>query len=73
MLPRNRMNVGQHIRKLRLKRKLTQLTLAHRIGYTGEDAGSYICRVENGTQVPRLSTLSRIAEALGAPLQEFVK
>lgn len=57
--------LGENIKHARTAKGLTQLTLAHAIGYTGDDAGAYISRVEAGLQEPRLETLSRIAEALG--------
>lgn len=57
--------LGQNILKARTKANLTQLALAHAIGYTGDDAGAYISRVESNTQAPRIDTLQRIAEALG--------
>jgi transcriptional regulator with XRE-family HTH domain len=60
--------LGQRIRAARTKANLTQLALAHAIGYTGDDAGAYISRVESNTQAPRIDTLLRIAEALGVTM-----
>lgn len=57
-------SLGQNIRTARTKAGMTQLALAHAIGYTGDDAGAYISRVESDTQAPRIDTLLRIAEAL---------
>lgn len=57
--------VGENIRTARANAGITQLALAHAIGYNGDDAGAYISRVESGAQEPRLDTLTRIAEALG--------
>lgn len=57
--------IGQNIQSARKARNLTQLALAHAIGYTGDDAGAYISRVESNSQAPRIDTLQRIAEALG--------
>lgn len=58
-------SLGENIRTARSNAGITQLALAHAIGYNGADAGAYISRVESGAQEPRLDTLSRIAEALG--------
>lgn len=58
-------SLGQNIRSARERKNMTQLALAHAIGYTGDDAGAYISRVESNTQAPRIDTLQRIAEALG--------
>lgn len=57
--------IGENILAARSEAGITQLALAHAIGYNGADAGAYISRVESGAQEPRLDTLSRIAEALG--------
>lgn len=60
-----RSTLGQNIQRARKAANLTQLALAHAIGYTGDDAGAYISRVENDGQAPRIDTLQRIADALG--------
>ncbi len=57
--------LGSAIKEARKTKGLTQLALAHAIGYTGDDAGAYVSRVESDSQAPRLDTLQRIAEALG--------
>lgn len=57
--------LGENIKSARTAKGITQLALAHAIGYTGDDAGAYISRVESGQQAPRLDTLQRIADALG--------
>ncbi len=57
--------LGSAIKEARRSKGLTQLALAHSIGYTGDDAGAYVSRVESDSQAPRLDTLQRIAEALG--------
>lgn len=60
--------LGQNIKAARTKANMTQLALAHAIGYEGDDAGAYISRVESNHQAPRIDTLERIAEALGVPV-----
>jgi len=57
--------LGLNIKQARTKANMTQLALAHAIGYEGDDAGAYISRVESNHQAPRIDTLQRIAEALG--------
>lgn len=57
--------IGQAIKTARTKANLTQLALAHAIGYQGDDAGACISRWENNEQAPTLENLSRIANALG--------
>lgn len=56
--------IGENIRQARENVGLTQLALAHKIGYKGEDAGAHICRLESGLHEPRVTTLRRIAAAL---------
>lgn len=58
-------SLGTRIKTARQKKGITQLALAHAIGYAGDDAGAYISRVESDHQAPRIDTLQRIAEALG--------
>lgn len=65
--------VGPNIRDARENKGLTQLALAHKIGYKGEDAGAYICRLEAGSQEPRLRTLHKIAVALGVTVAALLK
>ena len=52
---------GQIIEEARKKANMTQAKLAEKIGTNK----SYISRVETGKTEPKVSTLSRIASALG--------
>ncbi len=56
--------LGEQIRRLRRERGLTQGALAERAGVTQ----AAVARVEVGDAEPKLSTLARISEALGAQL-----
>jgi ribosome-binding protein aMBF1 (putative translation factor) len=60
--------LGDNIKRARTASGMTQLALAHAIGYLGDDAGAYISRVESDHQAPRIDTLQRIADALGVPV-----
>lgn len=64
--------LGATIRALREKRHITQLALAHEIGWVGEDAGAQISRIEAGKTEPRVSTLRLIAMALDVPLADLL-
>lgn len=66
-------HVGANIRAARENKEMTQLALAHAIGWTGADAGAQICRFESGRKEPRISTLTRIANALGVTLESLLK
>ena len=65
-------SLGANLRAARLAANLTQLALAHKLGYTGPDAGAYISRVESGLQEPRIHTLRRIANALTVTLDSLL-
>lgn len=63
---------GQPIKAAREARGLTQLELAHVLGLKGDDAGAWISRLERGQYSPRVSTLQRIATALGVPVEKLL-
>ncbi len=58
-------DLGASIRAAREDKGLTQLALAHAIGYQGDDAGACVSRWEEGVYTPTLANLARIADALG--------
>lgn len=64
--------LGSKIRKARKGAELTQRDLAHKIGHTGEDAGSYISRVEQGRTQPRLTVLQKLAKVLGVSMGQLL-
>ena len=55
--------------ELRAKRKLSQRALAKR----AKMSQTYLCNVETGKADPSLSTLKRLAQALGVTVSELVK
>jgi transcriptional regulator with XRE-family HTH domain len=61
--------LGQNIRKIRLKKKLSQARLATALSVDG----AYISNIENGRMNPTLSTLEKIAGALGISSSELLK
>jgi HTH-type transcriptional regulator/antitoxin HipB len=58
-------HIGEEVRRLRAERGLSQQELAERIGVTQ----SVVARLEAGGVEPRLSTLDRVAQALGVELE----
>jgi transcriptional regulator with XRE-family HTH domain len=56
------------LREIRQRKYLTQQELADKIGSTKAN----ISRLESGDQEPRISTVRRLAEALGVELDELV-
>ncbi len=60
-------NLGMKIRERRINKGLTQDVLSLRAGLTK----SYVSLLEAGKKVPAISTLARIATALGINLGDF--
>lgn len=61
-------NIGSKIKQLRTKKGLTQEGLSTRSGITK----SYISLLEAGKKIPAISTLSKIASALGIRIVELL-
>jgi transcriptional regulator with XRE-family HTH domain len=61
------MIIGERLRQLRERKKLTQGDIEERTGLMK----CYISRVENGHTVPSLETLERFAAALELPLYQI--
>ncbi|MCG6910812.1 MAG: XRE family transcriptional regulator [Deltaproteobacteria bacterium] len=59
--------MGMRIRKLRMERKMTQQDLATAIGMTK----SYISKMEKSHTAPPVSTLNRVAHALGIAVNDL--
>src|SRR5512136_139518 len=59
--------IGEHIRRLRLKRHVSVRTFAAQTGFSA----SFISQLENGLVSPSLGSLQKIAEALGVTLGDF--
>ncbi len=56
--------IGMRVKQLRLKKHMTQKTLAERSGVSW----SFISRLENGQSHASVSTLAKIADAVGEDL-----
>ena len=64
------MRIGIRIKQVRQDKGITQEVLAEKLG----TKGAAIRRLENNPEAkPKLSTLKRIADALGVPLEELMK
>ena len=61
--------LGDNLRKLRLKKKLSQGDLSKNLDVDR----AYISNIENGRMNPTLSTLEKIAKALGVSSSELLK
>ena len=60
---------GANVRRLRLKKGLSQAALARRAGLSA----NYIGTLERGIQNPSLKTLERLAKGLGCQMSETCK
>lgn len=65
-------HIGANIRAAREAKAVTQLALAHALGWVGPDAGAQISKFETGDKEPRISTLQRIADALGVTISRLM-
>ncbi len=61
------MNIGENIKRIRTAKKLSQKEV---IGVASLDAAQY-SRIENGKTDPTVTTLEKIAKALGVSLSEL--
>ena len=61
--------LGQNLRKWRLKKDMSQVDLATALSVDR----AYISNIENGRMNPTLSTLEKIANALGISSSELLK
>ena len=61
--------LGQNLRKLRLKKNMSQVALATALNVDR----AYISNIENGRMNPTLSTLEKISKALGISSSELLK
>ena len=61
--------LGQNLRKLRLKKNMSQVDLATSLNVDR----AYISNIENGRMNPTLSTLEKLAEAIGVNSSELLK
>jgi transcriptional regulator with XRE-family HTH domain len=59
------MNLGKSIQTCRVKRGLSQTELARRAGLSV----SYLSMLENSKRDPTISTVERIATAIGVPVE----
>ena len=59
---------GMRLKAMRIKRELSQDALAKKVGVTRE----YIARLEGGHHDPPLSTIEKLAKALGVKVSALV-
>jgi transcriptional regulator with XRE-family HTH domain len=67
--PSQEINVARAVRKLRHEGSMSQRQLAGRM----QVPRTYISKIENGKAIPTLSSLKRLADALGTPIASLVQ
>ena len=61
--------LGENLKKLRLKKKMSQGDISRKLGVDR----AYISSIENGRMNPTLTTLEKLAEAIGINSAELLK
>ncbi len=61
--------LGDNIRRIRLAKDMTQGDLCRKLGLDR----AYMSNIESGKKNPTLSTIERIAKALGVSIEELMK
>lgn len=61
--------LGENIRRIRLAKDMTQGDLCRKL----EIDRAYMSNVESGKKNPTLSTIERIAKALGVSIEKLIK
>ncbi len=61
--------LGQNMKKWRMRKKMSQGDISRAL----EVDRSYISNIENGRMNPTLSTLEKLAEAIGIPIKNLVE
>ena len=61
--------LGRNMKKIRLSKQMSQGDICRKLGVDR----SYISNVESGHKNPTLSTITKIAKALGVSIDKLVK
>lgn len=61
--------LGQNMKKIRLAKQMSQGDICRKLGL----GRSYISNVESGKNNPTLSTITKLAQALGVSIDELLK
>jgi transcriptional regulator with XRE-family HTH domain len=64
---------GSAIRRERIRRNLTQRALGKKVWRNDPDPQARIAELESGKFEPKLTTLRRLAQALGCDISELVE
>ena len=62
-------NLGENLKRIRMEKGITQGDIVRKLGISR----SFVSNIENGKTNPTLSTISKLAKALGIPTNELIK
>jgi transcriptional regulator with XRE-family HTH domain len=63
------MKLGQNMKRIRIAKQMTQGDICRKLGVDR----AYISNVESGNKNPTLSTITKLAKALGISVDELLK
>ncbi len=61
--------LGQNLRRIRTKKAISQTRIAKELGIDR----AFISNIENGKTNPTLSTIAKLAKAVGVSIDELIK
>ncbi len=61
--------LGGNIKRIRVKKNITQVQIAKQLGVDR----SFVSNIENGKNNPTLTTIAKLAQVLGVPVEELFK
>jgi transcriptional regulator with XRE-family HTH domain len=65
----NSKKLGQNMKRIRVAKQMTQGDICRKLGVDR----AYISNVESGNKNPTLSTITKLAKALGVSVDELLK
>ena len=65
----NSKKLGQNMKRIRLTKQMSQGDICRKLGVDR----AYISNVESGNKNPTLSTITKLAKALGVSVKELLK
>jgi transcriptional regulator with XRE-family HTH domain len=61
--------LGANLKRIRIEKSITQVEIAKTLGVDR----SFVSNIENGKNNPTLSTIAKLAQALGVSMDELFK
>jgi len=61
--------LGKNLKRIRIAKGITQGDIVRKLGV----GRGFISNIENGKANPTLTTIAKIAKAIGVPMEELIK